>query len=109
MDDIIKLAQELADRFTNSETYSEYARAKEKIEGDPDLLKKIGEFYSASEAYEARRLNGEEIHFDEERILSNQYTEIWLDENGRAYMAAKNKLTVTLGKIFEIIGTGCDI
>ena len=109
MDDIIQLAEELADNFTGSETYAEYKRVKEKIENDPDLAKKIDAFYSASEAYELRRLNGEEIHFDEERVLSNQYTDIWLDENGNAYMAAKNKLTKTLGRVFEIIGTKCEI
>jgi len=109
LENIVGLAESLADEFVNSHTYREYTRLKQKIDDDPELKQKIEAFYDASDAYEAGRLRGDEIHFDVERVLSGQYADIWLNEDGHAYMKARNALYDTLDRVYKIIGEKCGL
>ena len=97
------------DEFVNSGQYKKYARLKEKLEENDELRQKVESFYKKSEMFELKRIQGEETDFDEERVLSNQYTEIWLNETGNMYMAARNDIYKALARIYEIIENKCEL
>ena len=109
MDKVIEAAENLAAEYKNSAAYKEYARLKKIIEKDPGLKSAVDSFYKASEAHEIKRMNGGTIPFDDERIMSNKYTELWLNETGHKFMAAKKELKAALVRIYGIIETNCDI
>ena len=108
MEKILELARGLADAFTACEAYAEYTNVKSRIENDPELSLKITEFEKAAEAFEAKR-GGEGVSFDEERIISNMYTDIWLNGDGRAYFTSLSELYKALGEIYDILENGCKI
>ena len=106
VENIIKKTNELVNEFKNCGPYIEYMRIKSTFGENPGLKTKLAEFEKASELFENKRLQGE-ISFDEERVISSMYTELWLSEDGRAYLESKNELYKILGDIFEIIENQC--
>ena len=109
MEKIIEKAAELTAEFVNCDAYKEFLRLNGELSGQPEMMNKIETFYKASESLELRRARGEHISFDEERLLSNQYTEIWLNETGRDYMNTKNGLLKTLDDVFKMIEADCGV
>ena len=107
MDKIIEIANELVSEFINCESYKKYIYIKLKINNDPDLKDKLAEFEKASDIYETKRMQDDYISFDEERIISNMYTELWLSDDARAYLEAQRKLYETLRQVLEIIEKNC--
>jgi len=69
------------------------------------LAQKIDSFYRDAEAYEIKKMRGEDVPFDEERIISGNYAELWLDETGNRYMALKGELYETYCEVMNMIET----
>ena len=109
MDKILKIADELTDEFLNSEAYKEYERLIIEIERDAELRQKLESFYRASEAFEQKKAGGSEYSFDDERILSNKYAELWLNETAGRFMSVKKELFNTLEAVREKIESKCGL
>ena len=109
LDKIIKMANELAEEFLSCEPYMEYSRIKLRLEQNPELKEKIAEFEKTSDIYEKKRIDNEYVSFDDERTISDMYTDLWLSEDGRAYLESQKELCGILRRTLEIIELKCTL
>ena len=101
---IYDTANRLASEIKQSEEYANYKMAKETLNLNQDLKKKIGEFEQAR--YEAQITAMQTGKNDEEKIKKMQELYAELIENPEAvkYFDAETKFNVVIADVNKIIG-----
>ena len=101
---IYDTANKLASEIKQSEEYANYKIAKETLNLNQDLKKKIGEFELAR--YEAQITAMQTGKNDEEKIKKMQelYTELIENPEAKNYFEAETKFNVVIADVNKIIG-----
>ena len=109
MDDVIAYAHELADKIKHCESMRQYEAAKACVAADEALMLKIKEFKKIQIAFEWKKMQGEPPDFNEERYLSKLYTDLMLDDDAKAFLAAERAVLTMIEKLHQTIHTACQI
>jgi len=100
----------LAERFSQSAPYRDFQHYKKLLEEDPVLLTRVKEYKKAQTEFEYKRLRGESmVNFDEEKHVSNLYTELSLNKVAGAFLAAENALLELYRQAFDTLCDACDL
>jgi cell fate (sporulation/competence/biofilm development) regulator YlbF (YheA/YmcA/DUF963 family) len=100
---IIKAAEALADSFNNSKEFKLFLELKEQIESNAQLKNKIGEFKKMSFSFEAKKTQGIETDFEEEKLIGRMYADVIMTDVGRQYIDAENTLFDMLSSVHNIM------
>lgn len=100
---ILQQASALADELDKSQKLTLLKEISQRIDENPSLKNKITEFKKMSVALETKRLQGQEISFDEEKLIGLMYAEINFNEYGHRYLEIEDDLYDILNKVYEII------
>jgi cell fate (sporulation/competence/biofilm development) regulator YlbF (YheA/YmcA/DUF963 family) len=109
MDDVFSMAEAVADKLKNSESYTEYLSVKQKINNDPELKYQISAFRKANFDYQYRFLNNESPSFEEEKAVSSIYWKLMSNADAKKYLECEKSIVERLERIYNIIGSACEL
>ena len=101
---IYDTAKKLAQELKQSEEYVNYKMAKEALNLNPELMKKIEEFETAR--YEAQIVAMQTGKNDEEKTKKVQqlYIELFENQDAARFFEAETKFNIILADVNKIIG-----
>lgn len=101
---IYDTANKLAQELKQSEEYVNYKMAKEALDLNPELKKKIEEFETAR--YEAQIVAMQTGKNDEEKTKKVQqlYIELFENQDAARFFEAETKFNIVLADVNKIIG-----
>lgn len=109
MDDMLSLAETIADKLKESDMYKQYISAKHTVNSNPGLKSSIEKFKKANFDYHHKIMNNESPSFDEEKEISSIYWSLMRNDDTKNYIESEKKLVELLDKIYNVIGGACEI
>jgi len=109
MDELFKLSDNLTNAIKNSKYYKDYLISKENIKKDSELCFKVSEFKKLHIDLQKKKNNGENIPFDYEKSISQQYHKLALNENVKVFFENEQILVKLIGSIYNRITTECSL
>ena len=107
-DAIMAAASQLADMFAESQIYSDYKNNRLALESDPLLLERVDVYKKMQFSLETRRLQGEEINFDEEKHVAYHYSQLMLDHVASAFLESEFELLDLYKRALDVVCGTCD-
>lgn len=105
----IELATLLAETLSTNPSYVKYLTAKEIVMSNKIYLEKINNFRKIQIEMEEKKLNGEIISFQDEKMICDLYTELATNEITADFIIHEKIVLETLNKVYEIIGNSISI
>ena len=96
-------ANRLAQEIRSSEEYKNYKDAKEKIEADSELKKKIDEFEKLRYDIQVLAIQGKETEEDKNKKLQEMYAILMQESKIKEYFDLEVKFNVMLADVNKII------
>ena len=96
-------AHELAKEIKESEEYAKYKFAKEKVEKDIELSKKIKEFETMKYNTQIFSVQNEKKDESKMKELQEKYAELMQNEVARSYFELELRFNVMLADVNKII------
>lgn len=109
MDDMLSLAGTIANKLKNSDMYKQYISAKHTVNSNPELKSSIEKFKRANFDYQHKIMNNKTPSFEEEKEISSIYWSLMRNNDTKNYIESEKKLVELLDKIYNIIGSACEI
>ena len=106
VENVLGLAGTLAEAFKDSPELAAYRSAKCAVFGDADLARRLIEYKKAHFEYRLRAMSGipDAPDFDEEKMLSNAYSDLMLNERAREFLERERAVFDLVNGINEILG-----
>ena len=103
---VLGIAKALANAFGESPELTAYRSAKNAVFADPGLARRLSEYKNAHFGYRLREMSGaaDAPAFDEEKILSNMYSDLILNELAREFLEREAAAYGLVNGINEILG-----
>jgi len=102
--DVLHCAEALAEAFSNSPEYAAYLAAKGAAQSDAGLAKRIADYKKAHFEYQLRVVAGETPTLDEERVMSNMYSDLTLNGAAREFLEREQAVYDMINGINGILG-----
>lgn len=103
MEKVIEKTENLIEEILRSDEYVTLKSINKKIEANSELKIKLDAFNAASYKLEMKRFKGEEITFDEEKLVSAYYSDVYMNEDGRIFLETERSLYNTIQVIYGMI------
>lgn len=107
MKDIMKVSEELNKMILESDVYTMYIKAKEKLMERPELLDSVRRFRQRS--YDIQENSNIDNPFDEINNLSREYDEVVHDTIVSEYIRAEQRFFKMMNRMYEIIAADIDV
>lgn len=107
MKDIMKVSEELNKMILESDVYTMYIKAKEKLMERPELLDSVRRFRQRS--YDIQENSNIDNPFDEINNLSREYDEVVHDTIVSEYIRAEQRLCRMMNRMYETIAADIDV
>ncbi|MCL2350949.1 MAG: YlbF family regulator [Firmicutes bacterium] len=104
MSEVLALARALAEAFRDSPELAAYRFAKAAVLSDPALARRLAEYKQALFGHRMKAASGETPPFDEEKILSHMYSELFLNDRTREFLEREEAAFGLVNGIGEILG-----
>ena len=104
---VLDLAKTLAAAFQNSPEMRAYRLAKDAVFRDPALTRRLTEYKKAHLGYRLREMSGAadaQPDFDEEKVLSNAYSDLMLNGLAREFLERESEVFGLVNGINEVLG-----
>jgi len=108
VDDLLELAQRIADGLAGCEPYKKCLAAKAAIVPDEVISSKLYGFCRRRLALSVKRMDGGEITFAEEQETARLYAELLLNDDARTYLENEKLFLALAADIHRIIDSGID-
>lgn len=106
---IFDYSKNIAELIKQSEAYKNYLFFKEKVKSDPNLQGEIIELKKEQANIEYKKINGEEVSFEDERKINSLYSQIAAWEGGYEFLESEKLLLKLISDVYEKISTDLDI
>ena len=107
MEELFKLSDNLTNAIKNSKYYKDYLISREHIKKDSDLYFKVREFKKLHIDLQKKKNIGENVPFDYEKSISQQYHKLILNENVKTFLENEQILAKLIGSIYNRITREC--
>ena len=107
MKDIMKVSEELNKMILESDVYTMYIKAKEKLMERPELLDSVRRFRQRS--YDIQENSNIDNPFDEINNLSREYDEVVHDTIVIEYIRAAQRFCKMMNRMYETIAADIDV
>lgn len=107
MKDIMKVSEELNKMILESDVYTMYIKAKEKLMERPELLDSVRRFRQRS--YDIQENSNIDNPFDEINNLSREYDEVVHDTIVSEYIGAEQRFCKMMNRMYETIAADIDV
>ena len=107
MKDIMKVSEELNKMILESDVYTMYIKAKEKLMERPELLDSMRRFRQRS--YDIQENSNIDNPFDEINNLSREYDEVVHDTIVSEYIRAEQRFCKMMNRMYETIAADIDV
>jgi len=109
MQELLDKTRSLSAEFAESGLYLDYLKCKEALLADAEVLRRVRDYKTVQMSFEAKRLNGGQVSFDEEKRVAGLYTELSLNPVAGAYLAAEYAMLKLYEAAFDALNDACDI
>lgn len=109
MEEILALTREIAFSIKESNIYKDYLEARQKVDNNPDLKKKIVDFKQKHVEFQSKRSKNEDVSFDEEKYVSRLYFDLMLNDEAKKYFDNEEVLLHLMGSIYKTLDEECRI
>jgi cell fate (sporulation/competence/biofilm development) regulator YlbF (YheA/YmcA/DUF963 family) len=109
MEACITLAEQIAQRLRDSDSYRRYTAARRAVAETPGLLERIRGFKRAQLAYHAKLLEQHDLPFEEEKRISGLHANLMLNADAKAYLDSERVLLDVIRKVQDIVAESCEI
>lgn len=96
-------ANRLASEIRNSEEFTKFKDAKQKIDANPDLKKKIDDFEKLRYDIQVLAMQGKEVEEEKNKKLQEMYTILVEKKEIKDYFDLEVKFNVMLADVNKII------
>ncbi|MCL1986995.1 MAG: YlbF family regulator [Firmicutes bacterium] len=105
---ILTESKKLATHFRNSTLYHKYCDYKNQLESDSALLAQVKAYKQNQIELETKRLANGNVDFNEEKQVSQQYTDLTLHPIAGEFLHCEYELLQLFATVFDIINDSCE-
>jgi cell fate (sporulation/competence/biofilm development) regulator YlbF (YheA/YmcA/DUF963 family) len=106
--DIITESSRISSLIADSVLYNRYLTAKKAVESDAALFERVAEYKQLNADYRTKCIDGF-YHFDTEKIISNLYWELMLNDDASEYLRCESELAAVISGAIAEITKGCPL
>lgn len=106
MEEVLNLAEQIADIIRHSQVYLEYERAYNKIKNNTEIMEKIKKMKGEHIDFAQNYKNGN-YDFNREKYLSQEFYKLMLDKDVETYFMNEHKLVRLMNDVFDKISMKC--
>lgn len=108
VDEVVELANAIAEKITGSQTYKDYQKALAKLKNNPETMDKVKQLKTKHLEYAAERMRGVE-DFNKEKYISQEFYKVMLNEDVKVYFMNEEKLVSTITEIYYKVAEKCQL
>lgn len=106
MEKVLKLADEISDIISNSDTYIEYINSYNKIKNNYDIMERVTKMKREHIDFAKKYRDGER-DFNREKYISQEFYKLMLDKDVETYFMNEHKLVGLINEVYSRITEKC--